>query len=158
MAFGFNRSYGYACLIVETVRRIGMTNGAKYLHYNSTSDRFNRIDRGTTMSNPLIVQTLPPFDELVELAQENPEAFRQFKRDMCEELIRSASYEMQDRLWAQQSHIDRVVGRCKNPNQANVVLMQELVSQMIKFQDIIEQDRYEEPKQSADIIPFDSWR
>lgn len=110
------------------------------------------------MSAPLISQTLPPFDELVELAQQNPEAFRQFKQDMCEELILSASDEMQARLWAQQSHIDRVVSRCKNPNQANVVLMRELVSQMIKFQDLIEQESYEEPKQSADIIPFDAWR
>tara|TARA_Y100001956_G_scaffold57308_1_gene56472 strand:- start:569 stop:901 length:333 start_codon:yes stop_codon:yes gene_type:complete len=110
------------------------------------------------MSSPLVNQTLPPFDELVELAQQNPEAFRQFKQDMCEELILSASNEMQDRLWAQQSHIDRVVDSCKNPNQANVLLMRELVSQMIKFQDIIDSDGSENTQKSAEIIPFDSWR
>ncbi|KHA61664.1 hypothetical protein NL53_04935 [Vibrio variabilis] len=110
------------------------------------------------MSSPLVNQTLPPFDELVELAQQNPEAFRQFKQDMCEELILSASDAMQDRLWAQQSHIDRVVNHCKNPNQANVLLMRELVSQMIKFQDVIEQDGYDEAKSDAEVIPFDSWR
>ncbi|WP_394145892.1 DUF3135 domain-containing protein [Vibrio atypicus] len=110
------------------------------------------------MSSPLVTQTLPSFDELVELAQQNPEAFRQFKQDMCEELILSASDEMQDRLWAQQSHIDRVVGSCKNPNQANVLLMRELVSQMVKFQDVLEQDSNQTEKESAEIIPFDSWR
>jgi uncharacterized protein YeaO (DUF488 family) len=110
------------------------------------------------MSSPLVTQTLPSFDELVELAQQNPEAFRQFKQDMCEELILSASDEMQDRLWAQQSHIDRVVGTCKNPNQANVLLMRELVSQMVKFQDVLEQDSNQIEKESAEIIPFDSWR
>ncbi|MEH0760304.1 DUF3135 domain-containing protein [Vibrio sp. 16] len=110
------------------------------------------------MSSPLVNQTLPPFDELVELAQKNPEAFRQFKQDMCEELILSASDAMQDRLWAQQSHIDRVVNHCKNPNQANVLLMRELVSQMIKFQDVIEQDGYDEAESDAEVIPFDSWR
>jgi uncharacterized protein YeaO (DUF488 family) len=110
------------------------------------------------MSSPLVTQTLPSFDELVELAQQNPEAFRQFKQDMCEELILSASDEMQDRLWAQQSHIDRVVSTCKNPNQANVLLMRELVSQMVKFQDVLEQDSNQTEKESAEIIPFDSWR
>lgn len=110
------------------------------------------------MTSPLVKQTLPPFDELVELAQQNPEAFRQFKQDMCEELILSASDSMQGRLWAQQSHIDRVVDNCKNPNQANVLLMRELVSQMIKFQDIIESDGSEPQQSSAEIIPFDTWR
>jgi len=110
------------------------------------------------MSSPLVTQALPSFDELVELAQQNPEAFRQFKQDMCEELILSASDEMQDRLWAQQSHIDRVVSTCKNPNQANVLLMRELVSQMVKFQDVLEQDSNQTEKESAEIIPFDSWR
>ncbi len=100
-------------------------------------------------------QKLPPFDELVELAQKNPAAFEQFKRDMCEEMILSASIAMQDRLWAQQSHIDLVVKKCKNPNQANVLLMSELSEQMCKFQSALEGSPTQmQPKDVADIIPF----
>lgn len=111
------------------------------------------------MNSPLINQTLPDFDELMALAKSNPEAFAQFKHDMCEEMILSASVEMQERLWAQQSHIDRVVGSCKNPNHANVVLMRELVSQMVKFQDVLDGDVSDIDNQpSAQVIPLDEWR
>lgn len=88
------------------------------------------------MSRP--AQKLPSFDELVKLAQEDEAAFEQLKREKCEEMIQSASQDMQPRLWAQQSHIDRVVGQCKNPNHVNVVLMQELVKQVQKFQDALQ--------------------
>ncbi|KFI09651.1 DUF3135 domain-containing protein [Vibrio coralliilyticus] len=111
------------------------------------------------MSATLINQTLPTFDELMALAQDNPEAFNRFKKDMCEEMIQSASEDMQGRLWAQQSHIDRVVRSCKNPNHANVVLMRELVSQMVKFRDILDGDvSEEESRNTAQIIPLDEWR
>ena len=79
-------------------------------------------------------QQLPSFDELVKLVQEDEAAFEQLKREKCQELIQSASPEMQPRLWAQQSHIDRLVGHCKNPHHVNVVLMQELRKQVQKFQ------------------------
>ncbi|EEX95040.1 hypothetical protein VIOR3934_06344 [Vibrio orientalis CIP 102891 = ATCC 33934] len=111
------------------------------------------------MRTPLINQTLPSFDELMELAQNNPDAFSQLKQDMCEEMILSASEEMQERLWAQQSHIDRVVSTCKNPNHANMVLMRELVSQMTKFQGVLDGDVIESDKQPlADVISLDEWR
>jgi len=111
------------------------------------------------MSSPLINQTLPSFDELMALAENNPEGFTQLKQNMCKEMILSASEEMQDRLWAQQSHIDRVVGTCKNPNHANVLLMRELVSQMVKFQDVLDGDVSEiDSQHSAQVIPLDDWR
>ncbi|OAJ94276.1 DUF3135 domain-containing protein [Vibrio bivalvicida] len=109
------------------------------------------------MSSPLINQTLPSFDELMAMAEHNPEGFSQLKQDMCKEMILSASEEMQDRLWAQQSHIDRVVGSCKNPNHANVLLMRELVSQMVKFQGVLDGDEVD-PQHCAQIIPLDEWR
>jgi hypothetical protein len=106
-------------------------------------------------------QTLPPFDELVDLAKHHPDAFVQFKKDMCEEMILSASEEMQDRLWAQQSHIDRVVDRCKNPIQANVFLMKELSQQVFRFQNILD-GNVSSQEESAQIIPFrpkdEEWR
>lgn len=101
-----------------------------------------------------IEQPLPPFDELVELAKTNPDAFNQFKQDMCEDMICSASVAMQDRLRAQQSHIDLVVSRCKNPDHTNVILMQELSCQMFKFREVLEGDCYSQKPNSAEIIPF----
>ncbi|MGY3568478.1 DUF3135 domain-containing protein [Vibrio paucivorans] len=113
------------------------------------------------MNSSPLNQTLPTFDELVELAEHHPDAFLQLKKDMCEEMILSASSEMQERLWAQQSHIDRVVSQCKNPNQTNVLLMQELSLQVFKFRNALEGEATE-PTQTADIIPFkprsDDWR
>jgi uncharacterized protein YeaO (DUF488 family) len=110
------------------------------------------------MSATLINQTLPTFDELMALAQDNPDAFNRFKKDMCKEMIQSASEEMQDRLWAQQSHIDRVVGLCKNPNHTNVVLMRELVSQMGKFHEALEGDVRDKNVQDVEVILLDEWR
>ncbi|MBD1558446.1 DUF3135 domain-containing protein [Vibrio sp. S9_S30] len=96
-------------------------------------------------------QTLPPFEELVALAQDDPEAFNQFRQKMCDEMITCASTEMQPRLRAQQTHIERVIDRCKNPNHANVALMNELTTQIGKFQNALYGDVY---KESADIVPF----
>lgn len=101
------------------------------------------------------LQTLPPFEELVELAKHNPLAFDMFKQDMCEELILSASEAMQQRLWAQQSHIDLIVSRCKNPDHANIELMKALSSQVEKFQHVLcNHATVEENESSAQVIPF----
>ncbi|WP_299688547.1 DUF3135 domain-containing protein [uncultured Vibrio sp.] len=101
-------------------------------------------------------QKLPPFDELVQLAKSDPEAFNQFKQQMCEQMIGSASEVMQDRLRAQQSHIDLVVDRCKNPHHANVVLMQELRSQVGKFQDALKGRTGFEDPQPDNVVAFRS--
>ncbi|CAE6881039.1 hypothetical protein ACOMICROBIO_FLGHMIGD_00239 [Vibrio sp. B1FLJ16] len=82
--------------------------------------------------------TLPSFDELVLMAQKDPEAFEQFRKDKAREMIESASEAMQPRLWAQQSHIDRVISNCKNPHHVNVVLMKELQKQVVKFQQALQ--------------------
>lgn len=95
---------------------------------------------------------LPSFDELVELAENNPDAFDEFKQDICEQVITFASVEMQPRLRAQQSHIDRVIKHCKNPYQTNVVLAQELSTQVGKFKDILDGDV--DIMESAEVIPF----
>ena len=104
------------------------------------------------MPNTVKTQHLPPFDEMVRMAEKDPEAFEQFRHDMAKEMIDSASNQMQDRLWAQQSHIDRVIDNCKNPNHTNVVLMNELQKQMVKFREALEGDG--ELSQKADVVPF----
>ncbi|MDN3678956.1 DUF3135 domain-containing protein [Vibrio tapetis] len=104
------------------------------------------------MDRAQIDQTLPPFDELVALAENDPAAFEEYRRQMCEEMITCASQEMQPRLWAQQSHIERVITKCKNPVHTNVTLMNELSVQMGKFRDALDGDNDAQP--TAQILPF----
>ncbi|EOB3575016.1 DUF3135 domain-containing protein [Vibrio vulnificus] len=99
-------------------------------------------------------QQLPSFDEMMALAAENPDAFNKFKQDMCQEMIQSASEAMRERLLAQQSHIDLVISRCKNPVHTNVVLMNELTKQMVKFREALDSDGSELQAPSAEVIPF----
>ncbi|MCG3736488.1 DUF3135 domain-containing protein [Vibrio cincinnatiensis] len=104
------------------------------------------------MTPPDTSQALPSFDELVSLAQQDQQAFVQLKQSLCNALINASSSTMQDRLRAQQSHIDRVLSQCKNPTHANVTLMRELRLQMVRFRDVLEGEMDERP--NADIIPF----
>ncbi len=106
------------------------------------------------MTKADVAQQLPAFDELVQLAKMNPEAFTVLKKDICEEVILSASSKMQDRLWALQSHIDRVIDSCKNPDHTNVRLMKELTNQVVRFQDTLNGGSDQEQMASAEIIPF----
>ncbi len=95
---------------------------------------------------------LPPFDELVQLAEHDLEAFYQFKQKVCSEAIGYSSKEMQPRLNAQQSHLDRVIHLCKNPYHTNMVLAQELSAQLGKLQSVVNSRNIE--LDSAEIIPF----
>ena len=94
-------------------------------------------------------QSLPSFDELMKMAQDDPEAFERFRQDKAREMIEGASENMQPRLWAQQSHIDRVIKNCKNPNHTNVVLMNELQKQLMKFRDALQGNT---PAEQADNV------
>ncbi|MFZ6043660.1 DUF3135 domain-containing protein, partial [Vibrio natriegens] len=49
------------------------------------------------------MQTLPSFDELKKMAEDNPDALEALRLSMSEEIIRHASAEMQPRLRAQLS-------------------------------------------------------
>ncbi|KOO01956.1 DUF3135 domain-containing protein [Vibrio nereis] len=105
-----------------------------------------------------INQMLPPFDELAELAKNDPQAFDALKRKLCREQILSSSLAMQDRLWAQQSHIDLVISHCKNPHHVNVELMKELMSQLGKFQHALQGDMADSKVPGATVVQFDQWR
>jgi len=101
---------------------------------------------------------LPSFNELVDLAKKNPEAFAVLKQDICEEAILSSSIVMQERLWAQQSHIDRLVNSCKTPLHSNAKLMQELAKQMNKFQYALVKKKKTVKPHNAEIIPFNRFK
>lgn len=108
------------------------------------------------MTNPPTYkpQTLPPFDELVRMAENDPEAFEQFRQNMVREMIEGASESMQSRLWAQQSHIDRVINNCKNPHHTNVVLMNELQKQLMKFREALQGEP--QPEMTQNVVQFRS--
>ncbi len=97
---------------------------------------------------------LPLFDELVQMAKNDPQAFEQFRQDKAREMIEGASEAMQPRLWAQQSHIERVISNCKNPHHTNVVLMNELRKQVVKFRDALQGNH--QPKQTHNVVSFRS--
>lgn len=80
-----------------------------------------------------ISQTLPSFDELAEMAKHHPEQLSQLRQTLCQDLINSCSEEMQPRLQAQQSHIERILQRASNPIHANILLRQELHRQLSTF-------------------------
>lgn len=105
-------------------------------------------------------QVLPPFDDLVEMARNDPQGFTRFKQSMCQELIQSASDTMQQRLQAQQSHIDLLLSQCKNPDHVNVTLMRELSIQMAKFRSALDGEL--DDHHEAQVIPFrprdEEWR
>lgn len=151
-----------AAILDFTVLSIPCLPRSKLAYLGTANYTYNDkcvIKFGGCMNSPLVYQTLPSFDELMDMAENNPEGFTQFKHEMCQEMILSASEEMRERLWAQQSHIDLVVGSCKNPNHANVVLMRELVSQMVKFQDVLDGDVNEcDERPKAQVIPLKEWR
>ncbi|NAX21334.1 DUF3135 domain-containing protein [Vibrio sp. V39_P1S14PM300] len=105
------------------------------------------------MSSMPTQQRLPPFDELVKLAERDPEAFNRFKHQLCDEMIASASDFMQDRLRAQQSHIDLLISHCSNPTHVNVTLQSELFKQFAKFREALNGELDIAPT-SADVVPF----
>ncbi|BBM65837.1 hypothetical protein VA249_24830 [Vibrio alfacsensis] len=108
------------------------------------------------MTAPHKPQVLPSFDDMVKMAKRDPEAFERFRYEMAKEMIESASEEMQPRLWAQQSHIDRVIHNCKNPNHTNVVLMNELQKQVVKFREALQGETA--PAQKADVVSFKTFK
>ncbi|MGL6316821.1 DUF3135 domain-containing protein [Vibrio sp. WXL103] len=103
---------------------------------------------------------LPSFDELAELAQKDPKAFDELKASLCQACIDASSPQMQQRLRAQQSHLDRLVSQSKNPIHANVLLRRELLVQFQKFRQVLSEGKLDDKQ--GNVIEFrgreDSWR
>ncbi|MDF4891865.1 DUF3135 domain-containing protein, partial [Vibrio parahaemolyticus] len=114
------------------------------------------LEKGMRTLHTHTTQVLPSFDELVQMAESDPEGFEQFRHEMAKEMIESASEMMQPRLWAQQSHIDRVIRNCKNPHHTNVVLMNELRKQVVKFKAALEGEAA--PTQKADVVSLNAFK
>ena len=109
------------------------------------------------MSEPI---SLPTFDELALMAKNDPDKFNQLRHNLCQQFISECSQDMQPRLSAQQSHIERILQKAKNPTHANVLLSNELHKHIVKLSDALQGEPFEHQK-NAQIIPFstkDDWR
>lgn len=62
-----------------------------------------------------MTSALPDFDDLVKLAQENPEELENLRQRLCDELIQSAPQEYRRRLRGIQFQIDMERKRAKTP-------------------------------------------
>lgn len=96
--------------------------------------------------------TLPSFDELKALAENAPEQLEALRHDLSMAFIKSLPKEHQPQLLAQQSHIERLISKGKNPNHINVLLGQELSKQFARLADSLNKPL--NAKQAADIIEF----
>ncbi|MGF1763535.1 DUF3135 domain-containing protein [Aliivibrio kagoshimensis] len=97
---------------------------------------------------------LPSFDTLLVMVEESPESLETLRREMSQTIIDNAPGELQPRLQAQMSHIERVIGLGKNPNHTNVLLMKELNKQFSKFSTAVSEPI--KKTDSAEILPFTS--
>nr|WP_086937781.1 DUF3135 domain-containing protein [Thaumasiovibrio occultus] len=99
------------------------------------------------------MEDLPPFDELMAMAIHHPEQLEVLRETLSQAVIDSAQQEMKPRLRAQQSHIDRLISRGKNPHHTNVLLMRELRRQLDQLNiALTEPHRFE--AQQAEIHAF----
>ncbi|CAH0534574.1 hypothetical protein VST7929_02518 [Vibrio stylophorae] len=77
---------------------------------------------------------LPPFDQLMRLAEQQPKALDALRYQLSQELIAQAPKERQPQLHAHYSHINRLIGLGKNPHHVNVLLSRELHKQVHRLQ------------------------
>ena len=97
--------------------------------------------------------TLPDFDTLKTMAENDPEALEALRLRMSEQIIARANATMKPRLQAQLSHINHVIARGRNPHHTNMLLMAELQQQLKRFAlAVTTPDAL--TAQQADIHPF----
>lgn len=97
------------------------------------------------------MQSLPDFDQLVQLAAKDPLQFELLRQRLIQQTIAQANPILQPRLQAQQSHIDRLINHAKNPLHANILLQQELQRQLQRFNQALQSPL---SQQQAQILPL----
>ncbi|MEJ2681106.1 MAG: DUF3135 domain-containing protein [Gammaproteobacteria bacterium] len=70
------------------------------------------------------MKELPSFEEMVRIAEEQPEALEQLRNDMCQAVIESAPLESQRKLRGLQFKIDMERRRAKTPMASCIRLSQ----------------------------------
>jgi prefoldin subunit 5 len=70
---------------------------------------------------------LPPFDELKEMAEKNPEALEALRKKMVNEVIERASEEKRDRLKGLQFRIDAKIKTSRTPFESMCKIYDEMM-------------------------------
>ncbi len=100
---------------------------------------------------------LPSFDELMKLAQKDPEQLEVLRQSWVEEIISSAPEVFQRRLRGLQFQIDMEREKASNPVSSCIRISQMMHNGLANLHEVITQKTLpEEPKSNdlADIIPF----
>ena len=100
---------------------------------------------------------LPSFDELMKLAQKDPEQLEVLRQSWVEEIISSAPEVFQRRLRGLQFQIDMEREKASNPVSSCIKISQMMHNGLANLHEVITQKTLpEEPKANdlADIIPF----
>lgn len=97
------------------------------------------------------MQSLPDFDQLLQLAATDPQQFEVLRQQLIQQTIAQANPNLQPRLQAQQSHIDRLISHAKNPLHANILLQKELQRQLQRFNHVLQSPL---SLQKAKILPL----
>jgi hypothetical protein len=91
--------------------------------------------------------TLPNFDELVKLAQTDPEAFEQLRKNHVQGLIDSAPEHTQRRLKGLQFQVDMIRRRTKNPMGACLEISKMMYDSLYHLRETIQESETNTPFQ-----------
>ncbi|BAX54437.1 DUF3135 domain-containing protein [Photobacterium damselae subsp. piscicida] len=71
--------------------------------------------------------SLPSFDDLMQLAKDDPKQLTILRQQLCQEFIASCPASNQTQLQAQQHRLNLLIARSQHPLHTNALLRQELL-------------------------------
>jgi hypothetical protein len=109
---------------------------------------------------------LPAFEELVELADKDPEAFDAFRQQTCRQYIQSTAGRQQHRLLAIQNRVEMTLRRAKTPLEGIISISNMMYDSLGKLDNKLQEIQRTsenrpfqvEPKRRAQIIELERWR
>lgn len=96
---------------------------------------------------------IPNFDTMAKLARDDPEQFEVLRQSLINTAIQQANPNMQPRLHAQQSHIDLIISRGKNPLHTTLLLSTELQRQLQRFAETLQHPNIRSSAPIATLLP-----
>lgn len=101
---------------------------------------------------------LPPFDEMVEMAKNDPEKLEAIKREMIEDIIESAPEHMRDRLRGIQTRMNLISQASSNPLDTTVKMYTEMMKSFNDLNDnlqILTEEKEEKNENPFSIVKKD---
>ena len=108
---------------------------------------------------------LPCFDDLMELANENPDALEQLRKDSCQAYIATIAVEHQPKLQALQDKLDTDIESAENPMDGIVIIstmlsesFYQLTVKLNELEYAIPNSTMLPPPHSKNIVSLAHWR